>query len=480
VTVQVNETLPLPLSESPVLVPYEGGRRRHQLGRRTAPRVAVLAVALLSTTVLAGVGSLSASAAWVGVYGVILAVLQLAPRPAHRRLRLDAFDEGRDVLLDTALAAILLLACRAIVADGASAGAGVLETWLATAAVLVPGRFGLARMEAHRRRTRGGLPTLIVGAGRVGQLTATRLLAAAEYGLSPVGFLDKSPLTTGATPLPVLGASWDLHDVVRQHGVRHVIFTFSTAPHAVLLRMINECHALGVSVSLVPRLFERVPAKVSVDHVGALPLLSLFPSDPLGRQMRLKYACDRIVAAALLLVAAPVLAAAAAAVVISLGRPILFRQRRVGLDGREFEILKFRSMKDELGEEEADLPPDTAPGGVEASDRRTRVGKILRQTSIDELPQLFNVLRGEMSLVGPRPERPKYVDRFRRNVYRYDERMRVKSGITGWAQIHGLRGQTSLNDRVEWDNYYIENWSFWLDVKILLQTARVLLTFDGA
>ena len=117
-----------------------------------------------------------------------------------------------------------------------------------------------------------------------------------------------------------------------------------------------------------------------------------------------------------------------------------------------------------------DLPLDTAPGGVEGDDRRTRFGTFLRRTSLDELPQLLNVLRGEMSLIGPRPERPDFVELFERNVHRYGDRHRVKSGITGWAQVHGLRGRTSLSDRVEWDNYYIENWSLWLDFKILLMT----------
>jgi len=149
---------------------------------------------------------------------------------------------------------------------------------------------------------------------------------------------------------------------------------------------------------------------------------------------------------------------------------------RVGRDGRTFEMLKFRSMKLdwEVPDQESEastLPDDTAPGGIEGGDRRTLVGTFLRKTAIDELPQLFNVLKGDMSLIGPRPERPEYVELFESRIYRYNDRQRVKSGITGWAQIHGLRGRTSLSDRVEWDNYYIENWSLWLDLKIALRTA---------
>src|SRR5207247_199775 len=125
------------------------------------------------------------------------------------------------------------------------------------------------------------------------------------------------------------------------------------------------------------------------------------------------------------------------------------------------------------------LPPDTAPGGVGSIERRTRVGKLIRRTSIDELPQLINVVRGDMSLVGPRPERPEFAQIFDREIHRYEERLRVKSGITGLAQVHGLRGPTSLNDRIELDNHYIENWSFWLDIKILLLTIRSVVQFNG-
>jgi lipopolysaccharide/colanic/teichoic acid biosynthesis glycosyltransferase len=144
----------------------------------------------------------------------------------------------------------------------------------------------------------------------------------------------------------------------------------------------------------------------------------------------------------------------------------------VSLDGREFEMLKFRTMHTALegGGQHHPFDPEIAPGGVEGTDRRTRLGTFLRRWSLDELPQLINVVTGEMSLVGPRPERPEYVDYFREHVRRYDDRLRTKAGITGWAQVHRLRGQTSIADRVEWDNYYIENFSLWLDFKILLRT----------
>jgi exopolysaccharide biosynthesis polyprenyl glycosylphosphotransferase len=305
--------------------------------------------------------------------------------------------------------------------------------------------------------------------------------------LRPIGFLDKEPRddTSATSHLPVLGASWDFEQVVREYGVGQVIITFSTAPNDVLLRMVKRCEELGVGVSLVPRLFEKVTDRLTIDHIGGLPLLTSHPANPHGWQFVIKYAADRLLALLMLIVCAPLMLTAALATWISLGRPLLFRQLRVGLDGRTFEMLKFRSMRltwDVPGEagEAATLPDDTAPGGIEGDDRRTRFGTILRKTSIDELPQLLNVLKGEMSMIGPRPERPEYVELFESRVYRYNDRLRVKSGITGWAQINGLRGKTSLSDRVEWDNYYIENWSLWLDLKIALRTALAVAGFFGS
>jgi lipopolysaccharide/colanic/teichoic acid biosynthesis glycosyltransferase len=175
------------------------------------------------------------------------------------------------------------------------------------------------------------------------------------------------------------------------------------------------------------------------------------------------------------LATAPLFVVIALAVKLSGPGPVLYSQRRVGRDGREFDLLKFRSMRVEPSDVSTFRPgADIAPGGVEGVDRRTTVGRFLRKTSLDELPQLLNVLRGDMSLVGPRPERPEFVLLFRERMPRYQDRLRVKAGITGWAQVHGLRGQTSLTDRIEWDNHYIENWSLLLDLKILVLTLLAI------
>jgi exopolysaccharide biosynthesis polyprenyl glycosylphosphotransferase len=437
---------------------------------------ALMLVATLAATIVGSRGSdvPVMSVAWLALFAGIVLALSWLRGLYEPRLRLELLDDLRGIVAVTSLAAMIVLSSRVLLTDAAVDAAEFLRPWAFATAYLAAGRAALNWSQLAGRREGELLkPALIVGAGRIGRLTAARLVERPEFGLKPIGFLDKEPLDEAAAMgLPVLGSSWDLERIVREHGVQSVIMTFSTAPHGVLLRLVERCEQLGVEVSLVPRLFEKMSGRLRVDHLGGLPLISARRANPKGWQFAVKYGADRAIAAVLIALMAPVLAATAFAVLVSLGRPVLFRQERVGRDGRKFGILKFRSMHTpEDAEAELKLPADTAPGGVEGEDRRSRLGTFLRRTCLDELPQLFNVVRGEMSLVGPRPERPAYVSVFEHDVHRYADRHRVKSGITGWAQVNGLRGKTSLSDRVEWDNYYIENWSLWLDVKILLFTA---------
>jgi exopolysaccharide biosynthesis polyprenyl glycosylphosphotransferase len=391
------------------------------------------------------------------------------------RLRLDVFEDIRRAVTSTAVATMVIISVSALLSPDEPSAYDALNLWLLSSVLLATGRIVWNRNALwQRRKRRAGMTTLVVGAGHVGQMTAKRLLEHPDFGLRPIGFLDSNPLEINGkpVPLPVLGASSDLRRVVAENGIDCVLVTFSSAPHDADLWLLDECHRLGVRALVVPRLFERVPSRLQVTHVGALPLLEMQPTSPQSLQFALKYVVDRIVAFVLLVVLSPVLLSIAAAVALSLKRPILYRQHRVSLDGQHFQMLKFRTMlaATEEEEEQARFDPETAPGGVEGTDRRTHIGTFLRRWSLDELPQLVNVFKGEMSLVGPRPERPEYVEYFREHVRRYDSRLRTRAGITGWAQIHRLRGQTSIADRVEWDNYYIENFSLWLDLKILLRT----------
>jgi exopolysaccharide biosynthesis polyprenyl glycosylphosphotransferase len=443
----------------------------------------------------------------------VLVVAGFGLRGLYRpRIRPNPLDEIRAIMSATAVATMGVISVRVALTDDIHLAAQTALLWLVAVCCLSAGRAALFYVRRRAIQHGAGKATLIVGAGRIGNLVARRLMQRPEFGLRPVGFLDNDPLEIedARAPLPVLGASWNLEEVIAGRGVQHVIFTFSTAPHSVLLGMVRRCQDLGVTTSLVPRLFEAAVERVSVEHIGGLPLFAMRPSDPKGWQFAVKYSIDRMVAGILLLVISPVMLTLTLATKLSMGSPIFFRQRRVGLDGREFEILKFRSMKNPESSSNGNgngtlsgngtengngtlngkgtlngnangFEPsvDTAPGGVEGRDRRTRVGRFLRKTSLDELPQLLNVLRGDMSLIGPRPERPEFVELFGQDIHRYSDRHRVKSGITGWAQIHGLRGQTSISDRAEWDNYYIENWSLWLDFKIALMTLPCLLQGTG-
>jgi exopolysaccharide biosynthesis polyprenyl glycosylphosphotransferase len=449
---------------------------RARIGVDVAALAAAAVVADLTAPKVTGFAT---SVLWPLLFAAIVLGLSYRGRTYARRVKLDTLDDLRATGSVLAIATSVVVTLRVLIEDAPTTAGHTVRLGVAAAGAVAFGRIAVNVLHSHTRRRGVALvPTLIVGAGHIGRTTAKRLLEHPQLGLKPIGFLDKEPLEAveDSVGLPVLGASWDLDRVAAEHGVGQVIVTFSTAPSEVLLRLVNRCEQRGIAVALVPRLFEKITHRLTIEHLGGLPLITSRPSNPRGLQFAVKYALDRAAAFVMLCLLAPVLLVCAIAVVISVGRPILFRQWRVGRDGRVFEMLKFRSMRPNGNHDETpfDLPDDTAPGGVEGGDRVTRVGGFLRNTSLDELPQLLNVLKGEMSIVGPRPERPEFVELFEPRVHRYYDRHRVKAGITGWAQVNGLRGQTSLSDRVEWDNYYIENASLWLDLKII---GRTILEF---
>jgi exopolysaccharide biosynthesis polyprenyl glycosylphosphotransferase len=418
-------------------------------------------------------------------FPLLVLTIMHARRSFEDRLKRSLLDSTSQVLGSVSLAAMLTIAL-----DSAFSAshplALALRLWLFAVVYLGTERAVLMSLRRHAMsKDAFSIPTLIVGAGVIGARLVMRLTAERGYGLRPVGFLDADPMPVpqrlGMPAIPVLGGPDALLDAVQQTGARHIILAFSSEPDHVLVSKVRECQELGIEVSLVPRLYEAINDRTTLDHVGGLPLLALHSVDPRGWQFAIKHAFDRGLALLLLLLAAPAVAVIALLVDMTSPGPVFFRQRRVGRDGHEFDLFKFRTMR--LPDSELDFEPEDgfAPGGIEGIDRRTRVGRVLRELSLDELPQLLNVLRGDMSLVGPRPERPEYVARFARDVARYEDRHRVKSGITGWAQVHGLRGQTSIADRVEWDNFYIQNWSLRFDLRILVLTvAEVLRLRDSA
>jgi exopolysaccharide biosynthesis polyprenyl glycosylphosphotransferase len=406
------------------------------------------------------------------------------------RLRALVLDGVVPVISAVSIGAMTVAVLGLFMNGHAPAQTATVRAWLFALIAVGIGRIALSGAQrAARARRLVGKPVLIMGAGVVGAQVARRLEAHPEYGLAPVGFLDEDPRSiaeVGGRDLPVLGTVEDLDATVASTGVRHLIVAFSSVADERVSRLIQRCQELGIEVSVVPRMFDTINNRVGYDTVGGLPLMSFTRVDPRGLQFAIKHALDRVLALVFLLLLSPIILSSALAVRLSSRGPVLFRQRRVGRDGNAFDLYKFRSMRvepDRTGSEQGGDEPapaefsivgDIAPGGVEGPDRRTAVGRFLRRTSLDELPQLLNVLRGEMSLIGPRPERPEFVELLNQDIVRYDDRHRVKSGITGWAQVHGLRGQTSLAERVEWDNYYIANWSIGLDLKILMLTIVTL------
>ena len=447
----------------------------------------VLVLALAATALGAAVG-VEVSVAWCALQAALTLLWLHARRSAPRTLQRAPIDDVARVLAVTTNVAVFVIALRAVAghADGAAADAARLWAFASVYLAVRHNQASAARRRA-RRRGKGQTNTLVVGAGTIGSQVARRLRDNPDFGLRPVGFVDADPLPgpLAEAQLPVLGAPADVAAVIAAHDIGHVVVAFSRATDESIVGLVRTCRSLGVEFSVVPRLFEEVTERVTVEHLGGIPLLQAEQLDPAGWRFGVKYAVDRAVAVVALVLLSPVLMLIAIAVKLSSRGDVLFRQRRVGRDRREFMLLKFRTM---TGDPERDGEADAswAAATVDALEQPvlrhvTRVGKVLRALSLDELPQLLNVARGEMSLVGPRPERVSYVERFETEIRRYDARHRVKSGITGWAQVNGLRGETSLADRIEYDNHYIENWGLLLDLRILLLTpAAVLLAAIGA
>ena len=453
------------------------GRRARRFSSWARISLATDFVALACALLLAHLapGPMGVSLGWSIVFGGLVIGLLWTRRMYWPPLDLRMLDAIRSIVVAVAIAAALTTTMRALLTDAPSVGREMIEPWLFGTVFLVAGRILLLTAERRARRRGEGQRTLIVGAGNVGRLVSERLVEHPEVGLTPVAFLDKEPLHGGeVTGLPVFSEGWDLERVVRDQGIEHVILTFSAAPEEVHLRLLKRCDELGIANSLVPRLYEKSTEHVRVVPLGGLPLVARHSPNPRSWVFALKHGVDRLAAAVAILVLSPLLGALALGRLAHVGAADLL-PRRAGRPRRQ----AFRHAEvpddasdDRRGAHESRRRPEHGDRRHQLNglDRRTPLGTFMRRTSLDELPQLFNVLKGDMSLVGPRPERTEYVEVYEKEVHRYDERHRVKSGITGLAQVNGLRGMTSLADRAECDNYYIENWSLWLDVKIMVMT----------
>jgi exopolysaccharide biosynthesis polyprenyl glycosylphosphotransferase len=432
--------------------------------RRSRPifgaRVIVLAVDAMTLAAVVAYHRSDASVAYAGA--TLLGCLALTK--AHKRFAVHAGDD---------LASIVVAAACGIVVTPFAGDATEVERLVVTLPVVVAalliGRalsYGVIRRlratPARRRRI------VLVGSGR----TAADLVDAADdpaLGIDIVGYVASSASTLAA---PWLGHVTDLYRAARVRSLDHVIVTTGRDDDATAVEALRACKSLGIGVSSVPRMFRlgAISTGASVEWLGKTPIVHSPAHPKRVFAWKLKRAFDVVASLALLVVLAPVFGLIALAIRLRDPGPVLFKQDRITDGGRPFRLLKFRTLPVNDGSDTRWDGGDLHP---------SRLGLFLRKSGLDELPQLINIARGEMSLVGPRPERPHFVERFSRTIESYPDRLRVPAGLTGWSQIHGLRGDTSIQDRADLDNDYIERWSLWRDFAILLRTPKTFVRREG-
>lgn len=402
--------------------------------------------------------------ALVGVAMLPVWYLSLRQRGLYDARRGRArFDEARALLGVASLSTLIVAAGTFFVRPAPISRLVLVFFWAFSCAGLIAFRAALrGALAAVRRRGLNARSVLIVGTGMLARATLERIQNHPEAGLRVVGFLGPAGPSAG---LSVIGSLADLRAIVAKETIDQVIIALDRSDPADPLKLVRELGDTTATVRLVLDLGGVPRVQTGLEDLDGLPVLRLIESPLIGWNRVLKRSLDIGVSASLLVLASPILAGLALAVRSSSGGPVFFRQPRMGLDGHLFQIVKFRTMIQNAEQ-------DTGPVWARADDDRcTPVGAVLRRRNLDELPQLWNVLRGEMSLVGPRPERPEFIGEFRAQFPGYMLRHKTKAGMTGWAQVHGYRGNTSVEKRLEYDMEYLRSWSLWLDLKILLLTV---------
>jgi exopolysaccharide biosynthesis polyprenyl glycosylphosphotransferase len=341
----------------------------------------------------------------------------------------------------------------------------MVYVWILTIILTSLGRVVQSRFQlALQARGWGEHKILIVGAGEVGRMVMQQIKRSPSLGYRVVGFVDDDAPTQTVQGVPVLGQVDDIPELTVTEKVDEVIVVMPEATHHEILKVVSMCDRSRVAIKVFPNVFQIMASEVSIGDLGGLPLLTVRDTALQGWRLTVKRSVDVIGSAVGLVFLSPIMMLLAVLIKLESEGPVFYTQERMGLDGKRFMMLKFRSMR-------ADAEAYTGPVWASANDsRRTRMGAIIRRLSVDELPQLINVLIGDMSLVGPRPERPVFVEQFKETIPRYMDRHREKAGITGWAQVNGLRGDTSIIERTKYDLWYTENWSLALDFRILIRT----------
>lgn len=383
------------------------------------------------------------------------------------RKRIFSFEVAWKLVKGSFLATVIMIGINFLLREAEYSRPVVVIAPFATSFFLCIFRYLLSEFMIHYslKKGRGLSPVFIVGTGSTASILARRIQNHPEYGYSLAGFLTENPGEVGhdLNGVPVVGLVKNLKDHALKEEVKEIMLVRPDLKTDHLFDLMIDCERELITVHIVPDFLEIVTSEISVSEVGGVPLFGLKETPLHGFNLIIKRLFDIVVSFISLVIFSPLMAAVAVFIRLDSKGPVIYRQERMGVNGHTFSFYKFRSM---INDAEKD-----GPVWAKQNDPRcTRLGARLRAWNLDELPQLWNVLKGDMSLVGPRPERPVFVEKFKNGIPRYMARHRVKSGITGWAQVNGLRGNCSIQERLKYDLYYIENWSLLFDIKILILT----------
>jgi len=413
-------------------------------------------------------------AGMMAIHALAMVTVFFFYRLYHRQRALSLIEEASSIFGAVSVGTIISIALTSFFFRDSVVELGypwtmVMYSWLLTLFLVAVGRFAHSRVQrALQARGWGADRLLIIGDNDVGQMIWQKVRYSPSLGYRVVGFIsdsngssnDKTNNHTAAVDVPILGTIEDIPRVIDEQAVNEVIIALPEAPRDQIMTIISLCERGRVGIKVYPDVFQIMASQVSIGDLSGLPLLTVRDIALRGWRLTLKRAMDILVSAVTLVVLSPFMLLVALLIKLDSPGPVFYAQERMGLDAKPFWCLKFRSMRQ--GAE-----AETGPVWARKDDpRRTRLGAFLRRFSIDELPQFINVLVGDMSLVGPRPERPVFVEQFKRSIPRYMDRHREKAGITGWG--------------TKYDVWYIENWSLWLDIKILIYTTFMAFTDRNA
>ena len=409
-----------------------------------------------------------------GAYTAVLVILYFSQRMYQRRRPVTHLDELFKITVYNLLAMLFSVALLTLFArDFQYHRALILLGAGLTIVYDTIGRVVHAQLQWQAQaRGIGDDRVLLIGASEIGQMLLQKMLTHPKLGYQVIGVVDAGKGDRALTDLnaPMLGSLVDVPAIIDRYAVDEVIIGLPESSYQDLVNIISLCEREKVGIRVFPDVFQIMASEVTIGDLGGLPLLTIRDVALQGWKLAVKRGMDMLLSGAGLVMLSPFMLLTALLVKLDSPGPVFYSQERMGLDARPFKIIKFRSMRQDA---ETDGPGWTTPDDP----RKTKLGVFMRRFNIDELPQLVNVFVGDMSLVGPRPERPVYVEQFRQIIPRYMDRHREKAGLTGWAQINGLRGDTSIVERTKYDLWYIENWSIGLDITILIRT--VLQTIFG-